>query len=88
MDLTTRYLGLDLKHPVVASASPLTKDLDGILRVVDAGAAAIVMASVYEEDIAREEMAEATLFEMGEESQPEASGYFPSLSYGTPWMHG
>lgn len=84
MDLTTRYLGLDLKHPIVASASPLTKDLDGILRVVDAGAAAIVMASVYEEDIAREEMAEAALFEMGEESQPEASGYFPALSYGTP----
>jgi hypothetical protein len=44
MDLGTRYLGLDLRHPIVASASPLTSILDGILRFADAGAAAIVMA--------------------------------------------
>lgn len=51
MDLSTRYLGFQLKHPVVASASPLTRDIDGICRLMDAGAAAIVMASVFEEQV-------------------------------------
>jgi dihydroorotate dehydrogenase (fumarate) len=48
VDLSTRYLGLELRHPIVASASPLTRDIDGIRRLVDASAAAIVMASVFE----------------------------------------
>ncbi len=52
MDLSTRYLGFDLKHPVVASPSPLTRDIDGINRLLDAGAAAIVMASVFEQQVA------------------------------------
>lgn len=52
MDLSTRYLGLELKHPIVASASPLTADIDGICRLLDAGAAAVVMASVFEEQVA------------------------------------
>jgi len=51
MDLGTRYLGFQLKHPVVASASPLTRDIDGIRRLIDAGAAAIVMGSVFEEQV-------------------------------------
>ncbi|MDJ0514180.1 MAG: dihydroorotate dehydrogenase-like protein [Methyloceanibacter sp.] len=51
MDLSTRYLGLELKHPIVASASPLTRDIDGIRKLLDADAAAIVMASVFAEDI-------------------------------------
>ena len=76
-DLSTRYLGLDLKHPIVASASPLTSDLDGIRRLADAGAAAIVMASIYEEQIVAEELAQAALREQGSETQAEASGYFP-----------
>lgn len=54
IDLTTRYLGLELKHPIVASSSPLTSDLDGIRRLADAGAAAIVLASIYEEQIVAE----------------------------------
>ena len=49
MNLNTRYLGLELKHPVVASASPLSADIDGIHSLLDAGAAAVVMASVFEE---------------------------------------
>ncbi|MGE4481388.1 dihydroorotate dehydrogenase-like protein [Acidocella sp.] len=77
MDLSTKYLGLDLKHPVIASASPLSADLDGVLRLADAGAAAIVMASIYEEQITEEEMREAFLLEQGAEAQPEATGYFP-----------
>ena len=52
MNLNTRYLGLELKHPVVASASPLSADIDGIHSLLDAGAAAVVMASVFEEQVA------------------------------------
>jgi len=52
MDLSTRYLGFDLKHPVVASPSPLTRDIDGVRRLLDAGVAAVVMASVFEQQVA------------------------------------
>ena len=79
MDLSTRYLGLDLKHPIVASASPLTSDLDDIRRLADAGASAIVMASIYEEQIVAEELAQAALLEQGSETQAEAFGYFPEV---------
>jgi dihydroorotate dehydrogenase (fumarate) len=51
MDLTTRYLGLTLPHPFVVGASPLTEDLGVVSRLEDAGAAAIVMHSLFEEDI-------------------------------------
>jgi dihydroorotate dehydrogenase (fumarate) len=77
MDLTTRYLGLELKHPIVAAASPLTGNIDGIRRLADAGAAAIVMESVYEEQVLAEELRHAALLEEGAESQPEATAYFP-----------
>ena len=50
MDLTTRYLGLDLPHPFMPGASPLDEDLDTVVRLEDAGAAAIVMHSLFEED--------------------------------------
>ncbi|ATI13217.1 MULTISPECIES: dihydroorotate dehydrogenase-like protein [Acetobacter] len=84
MDIRTHYLGLELAHPVVASASPLTADLEGILRVADAGASAIVMASVFEEDIRAQELAEAALWETGENSHPEAAGYFPVMPHASP----
>jgi dihydroorotate dehydrogenase (fumarate) len=51
VDLGTSYLGLRLAHPLVASASPLGKDLDGIRRLEDAGAAAVVLPSIYEEEV-------------------------------------
>jgi dihydroorotate dehydrogenase (fumarate) len=51
MDLSTRYLGLDLAHPFMPGASPLDEDLDMVLRLEDAGAAAIVMHSLFEEEI-------------------------------------
>ncbi len=79
MDLRTRYLGLDLEHPIVASASPLTAGLDGILRLADAGAAAIVTASLYQEQMVAEELAQAALLDQGSEAQPEAAGYFPDI---------
>lgn len=79
MDLTTRYLGLELRHPIVAAASPLTGNIDGIRRLVDAGAAAIVMESVYEEQVLAEELRQVAFLEEGAETQPEATGYFPEI---------
>lgn len=79
MDLTTRYLGLELAHPIIASASPLTRDADGVRRMEDAGAAAVVMASIYEEEILGDETAYAQLSEFGAHTQPEAEDYFPLL---------
>jgi dihydroorotate dehydrogenase (fumarate) len=79
MDLTSRYLGLTLKHPVVASASPLTATLDGMKRLEDAGAAAVVMSSVYEEQIRAEDTAYALYTDHGSHSHPETASYFPEL---------
>ncbi len=79
MDLATRYLGLPLAHPIVASASPLTSTFDGMRRLEDAGAAAVVMASLYEEQVRAEDTAYALYTEHGSDSQAEASSYFPDL---------
>ena len=79
MRLATRYLGLQLAHPIVAAASPLTATLDGMRQLEDAGAAAVVMSSLYEEQIRAEDMAFARLAEHGSNSQAEAGGYFPEL---------
>ena len=54
MDLKTTYMGLDLKHPLVASAGPISKSLDGIKRLEDAGASAVVLFSLFEEQIRQE----------------------------------
>jgi dihydroorotate dehydrogenase (fumarate) len=54
MDLTTKYLGLDLKNPIVPSASPLSKSVDQAKKLEDAGAAAIIMYSLFEEAITAE----------------------------------
>jgi len=79
VNLATRYLGLDLAHPLIASASPLTRDADGVRRMEDAGAAAVVMASIYEEEIVADDAAYAALSELGAHTQPEAEDYFPLL---------
>ena len=80
MSLATRYLGLQLAHPIVAAASPLTATLDGMRRLEDAGAAAVVMTSLYEEQIRAEDTAYALYTEHGSDSQAEASSYFPELA--------
>ena len=54
LDLRTTYLGLNLKNPLVASASPLSKKVDNVRRLEDAGAAAVVMYSLFEEQITHE----------------------------------
>ena len=80
MSLATRYLGLQLAHPIVAAASPLTASLDGMRALEDAGAAAVVMASLYEEQIRAEDTAYVMLTEHGSNSQAEAGSYFPELA--------
>jgi len=79
MSLATRYLGLQLAHPIVAAACPLTATLDGMRQLEDAGAAAVVMSSLYEEQIRAEDTAYALYTEHGSNSQAEAGSYFPEL---------
>jgi dihydroorotate dehydrogenase (fumarate) len=78
MDLATTYLGLKLPHPFMPGASPLVDDLDTVRRLEDAGASAIVMHSLFEEQIAREQVASFLHTEMHGESFAEALYYFPS----------
>lgn len=75
-DLRTTYLGLELPHPVVASSSPLTGTIDGIRRLEDAGAAAIVLPSLFEEQIRRENATLEVLGNAGAESTAEVGSYF------------
>lgn len=79
-DLTSRYLGLHLRSPLVVSASPLAKDLANLRRMEDAGAAAIVLHSLFEEQIKAEEESLDRLLTEGTESYAEALSYFPNLS--------
>ena len=79
MDLSTRYLGLPLANPIIASASPLTATVDGIRALEDAGAAAVVMPSLFEEQIRAEDTAYALYTDHGSYSQSEAGSYFPQL---------
>ena len=78
MDLSTSYLGFKLPHPLMPGASPLVDDLDTVKRLEDAGAAAIVMHSLFEEQIAREQVTTFLHTEMHGESFAEALSYFPS----------
>ncbi|MBK8176181.1 MAG: dihydroorotate dehydrogenase-like protein [Rhodospirillales bacterium] len=80
MDLKTTYMGLELKHPIIASASPLSKTLDGIRRLEDAGASAIVLASLFEEQIRYEQESLNYLTEAGTEAFAESLSYFPALT--------
>jgi dihydroorotate dehydrogenase (fumarate) len=77
IDLGTSYLGLDLKSPLVPSASPLSRDLDSLRQLEDAGASAVVMYSLFEEEVRLEsEMLYETLTQ-GAQSYAEALTYFP-----------
>jgi dihydroorotate dehydrogenase (fumarate) len=78
MDLATRYLGLSLKNPLVASASSLTRDLGNIRRLEDCGAAAVVLPSIFEEQIEAEAAAAERLTTEHGESFAEALSYFPA----------
>lgn len=76
MNLRTVYMGLELEHPLVASASPISASVGGIKRLEDAGAAAVVMPSLFEEQILHENAALDWLSSIGANSFSEASGFF------------
>jgi dihydroorotate dehydrogenase (fumarate) len=80
VDLTTRYMGLELKNPLVASASPLTGEFDKLRQLEDAGAAAIVLPSLFQEQIEAEARRYEDRVLAGSESFPEARTYLPDYS--------
>jgi len=80
IDLTTTYLGLKLPSPLVVSASPLSRDVDGICRLEDAGASAVVLYSLFEEQLRQEEMDLQYHLTAGTESFAESLTYFPQPS--------
>jgi dihydroorotate dehydrogenase (fumarate) len=81
MDLTTTYLGMNLKNPIVPSASPLSKDIGRIKEMEDAGAAAVVLYSLFEEQITHEAMELYYHTVTHSESFAEAITYFPEAEY-------
>lgn len=78
-DLTTTYLGLSLKNPLVASSSPLSKKLDSVRRLEDAGAAAVVMYSLFEEQITRDSHQLDHYLDSTAHHHAEALNYFPDM---------
>jgi dihydroorotate dehydrogenase (fumarate) len=77
MDISARYLGLELRNPLVASASPLASTADGVKRLAGAGVAAVVLPSLFEEEVRRQAAQDAVLAEAGTESFAESLSYFP-----------
>jgi dihydroorotate dehydrogenase (fumarate) len=80
MDLSTRYLGLELRNPLVASPSPLSNTVDGVRRLADAGVGAVVLYSLFEEEVRREAQRNAALAAAGTESFAESLSYFPAVA--------
>jgi len=79
VDMTTSYLGMELAHPVVASASPLTSHIETLGELESAGASAVVCGSLFEEQIEHEELEVHRMLETGALQHPEAAGYFPEM---------
>ncbi|MCU0291318.1 MAG: dihydroorotate dehydrogenase-like protein [Thermoanaerobaculaceae bacterium] len=80
MDLSTTYLGLKLANPLLAGSSPLVDDMDAVKRLIDAGVGAIVMHSIFEEQITREQLGTIMDMELHAEAFAEALSYFPGPS--------
>jgi dihydroorotate dehydrogenase (fumarate) len=78
MDLSTRYLGLDLRNPLIAAASPLSNTVDGVRQLADSGVGAVVLCSLFEEQLRLEAAQNAAQAEAGAESFAESRSYFPS----------
>src|ERR1700722_13596920 len=81
MELSTRYMGLTLRNPLVAAASPLTHTVDGVVRLADAGIGAVVLYSLFEEQLRREAERNARLAQAGTESFAESLSYFPHAAH-------
>jgi len=78
VDLRTSYLGLDLRNPVVASAGPLSQTVEGVRELADGGVGAVVLYSLFEEQIRHEAARDVMLEELHEESFAESLTYFPT----------
>lgn len=79
VDLSTRYLGLELRNPLVASAGPLSQTADGVRRLADGGVGAVVLYSLFEEQLRHEAARDIYLEEIHEESFAESLTYFPTV---------
>ena len=79
MDTTTQYLGLSLKNPIVVSSGPLSHTVEGIRQLEDAGAAGVVMYSLFEEQITVESFYLDYYLSHGTDSYPESLSYFPEM---------
>ena len=86
MDLTTAYLGLRLRNPLIASAGPLTSTADGVRRLADAGIGAVVLPSLFEEQLRRQAARDSFLDSAGMDSFPEGVSYVPEATF-DPWPH-
>lgn len=84
MDLTTNYLGLTLTNPLVASAGPIARTVQGVRHLADAGVGAIVLPSLFEEQVRREAERDAQLAEAGAESFAESLSYLPATGEDGP----
>jgi len=87
MDLSTRYLGMELRNPLVASASPLSGTVAGVQRLADAGVGAVVLPSLFEEQLRREAAQNGTWADAGTESFAESLSYFPAGAAIDPGPH-
>lgn len=83
MDLATSYLGLALRNPLVASASPLSNTVDGVRRLADGGVGAVVLYSLFEEQVRREMEEDARLAEAGTEHLRGKLALPPDTDQGT-----
>ena len=79
IDFSTRYMGLKLSGPIVVSSTPLSEQIDNVRRMEDAGASAIVLTSLFEEQLALESRALDEDLERGTESFAESLGYLPDM---------
>jgi dihydroorotate dehydrogenase (fumarate) len=84
MEQTTTYMGLALRNPLLASASPLSRTVDGVRRLADAGVSAVVLYSLFEEQLRREATENARLVDVGTESFAESLSYFPEAAEEEP----
>jgi dihydroorotate dehydrogenase (fumarate) len=80
LDLTTKYLGLNLRTPLVASASPLSQEISSIRQLEDAGASAVVLYSLFEEQLRQESLELDFYLTEGTDSHPESLKFFPEPS--------
>src|ERR1700759_3477196 len=80
IDVSTKYLGLKLNGPIVVSSTPLSESIDNVRRMEDAGASAIILTSLFEEQLALESRALDEDLSRGTESFAESLGYLPDLT--------